>query len=163
MQDYVVRDAVENDAKGIVEAHSAAIREKAIGYYSTEVIEAWSPVEIRPGRVERMKEQIRGTDFYTIVAQANDGTILGFGQVSPLHNKLGAVYVRRNSFHGVGKSLVQRLLEYARKNGCHYLEMDSSLNAESFYKNAGFKVVESGMHRLWSGIDMKCVKMRIDL
>ena len=38
--------------------------------------------------------------------------------------------------------------------------MDASLNAEAFYLNHGFAVVERGEHTLTTGARMRCVKMR---
>jgi hypothetical protein len=38
--------------------------------------------------------------------------------------------------------------------------MAASINAEAFYARHGFAVVERGTHRLHSGVEMACVRMR---
>lgn len=162
MNAFVIRKALESDAKDILESHRAAVREKAAAFYSDDIVESWSPSVVSEERIKKMENQIRHGDFYTLVACAEEG-LLGFGQVSPQQNILGAVYVRKNPYSHVGKRILEKLLQYAKEKGARYLEMDASLNAESFYSGAGFRVVSYEMHRLKSGLEMNCVKMRIDL
>jgi hypothetical protein len=47
----------------------------------------------------------------------------------------------------------------ALERGAVELQMDASVNAEAFYRRAGYDVVERGTHRLRSGLQMACVKM----
>lgn len=41
--------------------------------------------------------------------------------------------------------------------------MDASVNAEAFYRRAGYQFVDHGVHRFDSGHEMACVKMKKDL
>jgi ribosomal protein S18 acetylase RimI-like enzyme len=38
--------------------------------------------------------------------------------------------------------------------------MDASINAEAFYRRAGYEILERGVHRLRSGREMACLKMK---
>ena len=44
--------------------------------------------------------------------------------------------------------------------GLLQLHMNASLNAEAFYRRAGYEVLEYGIHRLDTGLEMACVKMK---
>jgi hypothetical protein len=44
--------------------------------------------------------------------------------------------------------------------GLKHLQADASLNAEGFYRKQGFDVIEPGVHRLGSGQEIACIKMR---
>jgi putative acetyltransferase len=38
--------------------------------------------------------------------------------------------------------------------------MAASINAEAFYRRAGYEFVERGVHRLGGGVEMACVRMK---
>lgn len=159
----VIRRATPDDARPILEAHHAAVREKALKHYAPEIIAAWAPDEISDARVEKIGTQIAGDEFFTLVAETG-GIVFGFGQVNPSKNILGAVYVRKNSFGGVGERIVKQLIQHAKEKGCRFLAMDASTNSEAFYRRNGFRVTGYGKHRITSaGLDMDCVHMMLKL
>lgn len=159
----VIRPATVADARNIVEAHHAAVREKAASHYPANVIAAWAPEEISDARVEKLQGHIEGEEFYTLVAEFG-GEIIGFGQVNPSKNVLGAVYVRKNPVGGVGERLLTDLIAHAKEKGCRFLAMDSSINAEAFYRRKGFRTTGYGKHHISSAkIDMDCVHMMLKL
>ena len=162
MTDLVIRKAAVGDAQGIVEAHRAAILEKAKTHYDEKIIEAWAP-EVTPDRVSRMIDHITNEQVYTVVAESG-GQIIGFGQMNVGENRLGAVYVRKSAFGGVGGKILQHLIQTARERGARFLTMDASLNSELFYNRFGFKSINRGTHVLKrAGIEMPCVKMKLEL
>lgn len=159
----VLRRAKQEDARGIMEAHRAAVRERANTHYGPEIIDAWAPPDIAEERVQRLAERIAGGEFFTLVAET-DGQIVGYGQVNPQKCVLGAVYVRKNLFGGVGQRLLTQLIQHARDGGAKFLAMDASLNAEAFYRRNGFKTTGYGKHHIVSaGLDMDCVHMMMKL
>jgi hypothetical protein len=56
--------------------------------------------------------------------------------------------------------IVHELERIARDAGLAYLEMDSSLTAEAFYRANGYVSLERGIHRLSGGAQMDCERMR---
>jgi L-amino acid N-acyltransferase YncA len=158
---FTIRPASAADARGMMEAHDAAIREKAAAHYDQHVIDAWAP-PVTAERLARLGAAIAGPDWRTLVAE-HAGGILGYGQVSAAKNRLGAVYVRRSGFAGVGRALMAQLLDHAREEGARFLEMDSSVNAEGFYRACGFRPLERKTRPIGaSGREMACLRMRID-
>jgi putative acetyltransferase len=90
-----------------------------------------------------------------------DGGIVGFGSIAPNGSELRAVYVLPDfGREGIGGQILAALESLARRRALAELTLDASLNAESFYRNHGYAVVESGVHALRSGARMRCVKMR---
>jgi hypothetical protein len=43
--------------------------------------------------------------------------------------------------------------------GIAQLHMDASINAEAFYRRAGYDVIARGTHRLRTGHEMACIRM----
>ncbi|MCC7036243.1 MAG: GNAT family N-acetyltransferase [Alphaproteobacteria bacterium] len=159
----VIRRAGVGDARNIVEAHHAAIREKAAAHYPAEVINAWAPEEISDARVAKLEDHIAAEEFLTLVAELG-GEIIGFGQVNASKNVLGAVYVRKNPVGGVGERILTELIAHAKAQGCRFLAMDSSTNAEAFYRRNGFRTTGYGKHHISSAkIDMDCVHMMLKM
>ena len=118
--ELVIRQAVREDARAIIDAHHAAVREKAVEHYSPEIIAAWAPEEVTEARVQRLEEQIESGEFHTLVAETG-GDIIGFGQVNPQSGALGAVYVRKNPLGGVGERILSQLVHHARERGAKFL------------------------------------------
>lgn len=159
----VIRPATPDDARDIIIAHHAVVRERAATHYAPEVINAWAPEEISDARVEKLRAQIEAGEFLTLVAEAA-GVIIGFGQVNPDKNVLGAVYVQKNPIGGVGERILKQLVQHARDKGCRFLAMDASTNAEAFYRRNGFRVTGYGKHHIKSAsLDMDCVHMLMKL
>jgi putative acetyltransferase len=74
---------------------------------------------------------------------------------------LRACYVSPNAIRkGVGSAIIREIKHIALENGVTFLQMDSSVTAEPFYKALGYEVLEYGQHILRSGHPMACVKMR---
>ena len=85
--------------------------------------------------------------------------MVGIGVVQK--NELRACYVTPSaSRRGVGSALLRAIERAAREQGTTYLEADSSLTAEPFYRSNGYLVRERGEHVLHNGQRMACVKMR---
>ena len=147
------------DAPALMALHYAAVHQSAVRSYSMAVLDAWSPPDDRE-RVERLRCAIANGEELVVVALLGD-RIVGFGSLVTANNELRAIYVHpRNARTGVGSALLQRLQEAAKAAAVPHLEMDASLNAERFYSSHGFRVVSRGVHRLNSGVEMACVRMR---
>lgn len=147
------------DVEAIVAVHHAAVRALAGLDYPPEVIDAWSPPP-GEGRYRWIRAAMTGLEELWVVAEIN-GSVIGFGSVVPGNRELRSLYVHpRAAGRGVGTTILSRLEATALDRGVDVLQLDSSLNAERFYRGRGWKVVERGTHRLNSGREMACVKLR---
>jgi putative acetyltransferase len=161
---FTLRPGTPEDALSIIEAHRAAVRGMAIGFYSREIVEEWAPISVSPERVEGFARTIASGEEVVVVAVDSSGLILGFGSIVPSNDELRAVYVRsEHGRKGVGRAILRRLEDLAREAGLKELRMDASINAEAFYKANGFSSEASGKHTMSSGGRMACVRMRKSL
>ncbi len=91
------------------------------------------------------------SDSRVLLCARLDGTIVGFGSMSfKAHLWHGGligwidelVVDRKARGKGVGRKLLERLIEMASENGCRAIELDSSFHrkeAHSFYEELGFQ------------------------
>ena len=155
----IIRPATSEDAEGILRAHRDAIFSKAAADYSAEQMEAWA-TQLTPERIAEKKRRLAEGELVTFVSDV-DGVIVGFGELVPAKNCVGAVYVAPGTWRGVGTRLLQAVENEARRLGISEICCDSSLNAENFYSKCGYEVVERAMHHLQrSGVEIPCVKMK---
>ncbi|NJP08170.1 MAG: GNAT family N-acetyltransferase [Leptolyngbyaceae cyanobacterium RU_5_1] len=162
MDDQIrIEPARPEDAAAILEIHAAAVHQTAAPYYPEEVINSWARLPITGDQIERFGQRlIENPDHRTVVAKQNN-QIVGFGSIDDKNNELQGLYVHPNFGRcGVGAKILAVLEQEALLLGLSYLRLDASLNAEVFYSQQGFEVVEYGVHQLASGQEMACVKMR---
>lgn len=151
--------AQPEDAAAIAETHYAAVHQTARSFYPEEVINDWSR-PVNPDRIERIKRAIENPDEWMIVAR-QDNLVVGFGSIASKGNQLLGLYVHPSfGRHGIGARILTALEREARSLELPYLQMDASINAEVFYRKHGFEVIEHATHKLASGQEMACVKMR---
>ena len=128
------RQATVEDAGRIHEIHTQSVKTLCKGHYSSEQIAGWlknrSPQGYLPGIG-------RGEMFV-----ATEGvSILGFGQAVP--GEIHAIYVAPEyAKQGVGILLLEQALTAARAGSQRDVYLESTLNAQGFYKKAGFVEVE---------------------
>lgn len=129
-----IRQATTADAERIHEIHTQSVKTLCKDHYSSEQIAGWlkdrSPQGYLPGIG-------RGEMFV-----ATDGlSILGFGQAIP--GEIHAIYVApAYAKQGVGILLLEQALTAARAGSQGDVYLESTLNAQDFYKRAGFVEVE---------------------
>jgi putative acetyltransferase len=158
---FIIKRPAKSDARTILECHRDAILAKAGDSYKEDVIKSWART-IDEEKIRKVEGEIQNLEWIYFVAESVEGTI-GFGIITPENNVLRAIYVRPCKEHGVGQSIMKKLLEEARLKGLSFLIMDASLNAEPFYKKFGFQSLEKGIHTFDSGTKMECIKMRLDI
>jgi GNAT superfamily N-acetyltransferase len=157
-RDVEVRTAVAADAVTIIGLHFAAVHETAAAFYPPEVLDAWSK---RPdeARYQRMRDAILKGEEVFVVAEDASG-VVGFGSILPRLQELHAVYVHpKVGRHGVGSRILADLERLAIDRGVRQLHLSASVNAEAFYRHAGYEVIERGVFRLTPDIEMASVKL----
>ncbi len=160
MDKIAIREAREHDAKSLLEVHYDAVHNIASSDYSDEIVNQWSlPIDDK-----RIGDFLKNPDNeIRLVAEVED-KIVGFGALVIEKNELRACYVSsKTARKGIGNALVEEIEKIAQEKGLTYLQLDSSLTAEQFYKSCGYKVIERGNHTMRNGMVMASVKMRKDL
>jgi putative acetyltransferase len=157
MEPIIIRRAAFDDAEAIADCHKEAVEKKAAGFYPADVIAEWSH-----NGIEKIRGQIQNEGFIFLVASL-DGSVLGYGVAIPLVFELKGLCTKPNKKGRVGTLLLAALLDECKKRGCDRLDLSSSLNAEKFYLEHGFRALERGQHKMESGLAMDCIKMRIAL
>jgi putative acetyltransferase len=157
----VIREMRSEDARAFLDVHHAAVRGIAAKDYPLAVIEAWAPMPVTEGAIEWVRAN--PDKEYRLIAEI-EGRIVGIGAAIFEIAELRACYVTPDAGRkGVGSALVKEIERAAREQGVRRLELDSSVTAESFYRTAGYEVIERAEHVLHNGQRMACVKMRKDL
>jgi putative acetyltransferase len=157
----IVRPLRLDETRIYLEVHHAAIRGIAAADYPADVIEAWAPTPITDDVVQQVmanaEDEIR-------LAALVDGEVAGIGAVIPRQCELRACYVAPGAARRkLGNALVQEMERIARAHRAAFLALDSSVTAERFYLQLGYRALERGTHALTSGCLMTCIKMRKDL
>ncbi len=151
------------EARALLEIHGAAVHQTASSAYPQAILEQWSRRPITQARVERIRQRWIENPNHRMVVAKHKGQCVGFGFIDK-GGELQGVYVHPDyGRRGIGASLLARLEQEAIVLGLSALTADASLNAEAFYSKQGFEVIEHGVHRLASGQEMACVKMRKSL
>jgi putative acetyltransferase len=152
--EIAVRRAAPDDAATIATIHEAAVSgERGRADYSDEQLAVWA----RAQTAAELRERVGRRLFF--IAEDLNGPV-GYAQLDVATAVLRSVYVApRGQRQGVGARLAEAALEAARDTGVDRLELDSSLNAVSFYEALGFETLGNVEHRLRGGAVMTCVHM----
>lgn len=150
---FRVRPAREEDLVGIHATHTAAIRGSCGTHYAPDEIEAWAG-RTTPGSYAG---DLARRELF--VAESDIG-VIGFAVVVSEAREVRAVYVHPDAQHGgVGRALLRVLEDTARLRGVRDAWLDASLNAEAFYRRAGWRKVRDTRHAFPGGRDIACVHM----
>jgi putative acetyltransferase len=153
-----VREILPEDARLFMEVHRSAVRGIAARDYPPDIIENWARIPITQASLENF---LINPDKEIRLVGEMDGEIVGIGALVVEKTELRACYVSPNAVRkGVGTAIVREIERIAVANGLTFLQMDSSVTAEPFYKSLGYEVLEYGEHVLSSGQRMACVRMR---
>ena len=136
-QTLTIRQATDGDACRIHALHTQSVRALCKDHYSPEQISGWlknrSPQGYLPG--------IGNGEMF--VAETSS-QIVGFGHATP--GEIHAIYVAPESTQqGVGSLLLAHVIKKARAGSHQDVCLEATLNAQDFYKKAGFVEVEQSM------------------
>jgi N-acetylglutamate synthase-like GNAT family acetyltransferase len=153
MNEIVFRRAKPEDAAAISSVHGSSVRGLCAGFYTAHQIDSWA----KPRKLVHYHDAIRDAVFYVAIS---DGEIVGFGQLDADEAMIRAVYVLPDhAGRGLGKMLLNKLIQEARDSGLTELKLNASLNSISFYRALGFRELESVTHQLHDGTELECVGM----
>ena len=154
-----VRAARAEDAEAMVAAQFAAVRGIAAGVYPPTVLLAWSPTP-NAARHAWMREQIASGRFLALVLEL-DGQVGGFALCRAEEGFLQALYVDpRHAGRGLGRALLAACEAAMRQHGHPSARVLASLNAEAFYRAAGYQTLGPATQPLADGTLLACIEMR---
>jgi len=158
VSEITIRAAVPGDAERIAAIHhEAVVGERGRGDYDGVQIDAWAHAHTAAELREPM-----ATRLFLVAESA--GEPVGYAQLDLDKALIRSIYVAVDHQHcGVGARLGRALLEAGAEAGLAVLELDSSLNAVSFYQGLGFRAIADVDHRFRNGAVMRCVHMMRDL
>ncbi|ALS35975.1 hypothetical protein A5819_001891 [Enterococcus sp. 7E2_DIV0204] len=133
---FSLRKYQKSDLENIIAIFNGTVQAINKKDYTQQQIEQW--VQLSP---DYDKWDAELSSSYTMVA-LNRMEIIGFGNISDT-GELGYLYVDKKWIgYGIGKMLVQDLMDHALKAGAKELIVYSSITAKPFFESFGFEVVE---------------------
>ena len=146
-------------AETIVRIHHNAVHQgTAWQFYPKEILNDWSP-PITRDRIIGFKQKMIESHAVGLIAYVN-GEPLGFGIIDIDQKRIGAIYVKAAFTKlRIGSRLLEELEKIARQNGLTRLQLDSSINAQTFYQSHGYIQIAEDFFCLPNGKRMACVKM----
>ena len=155
-----VRLLRDDEVRLYLEIHERAIRGLAGTHYSQDDIEGW----VVPATEENLRVVARNPDGEIRLLAELDGKATGIGALVLAESELRAVYVLPDSARqGCGSALVREIERIARNNGLDRLTLHASLNAERFYADLGYDVLERTEVALPNDHRIAVVRMAKDL
>ncbi|WP_303921821.1 GNAT family N-acetyltransferase [Draconibacterium sediminis] len=120
-----------------MEVFVSSVRENAANYYNQEQLQAWAPNSIDR---EEWKNKMHRINPFVIL---DNDKILGYADLQS-SGYIDHFFVRGGySGRGVGKQLMNFLLQKAKEKDITELSSDVSLAAQPFFKKFGFKPIIS--------------------
>ncbi|MGB5622909.1 MAG: GNAT family N-acetyltransferase [Gammaproteobacteria bacterium] len=134
------------------ELFRASVQALCADFYPPEVIQHWAgqPSAERIGR-----GQARGDEHFVLMRR---GRLVAFGALNLERELLEALFVAPSfAGQGVGRELLDFLVDLARSAGLTRLKVNSSLNAVAFYQANGFVEYGRGDFALSGGVTLDSV------
>jgi putative acetyltransferase len=131
----------------------SAIHEVAIRDYSQAEVDAWAPRQFEPSLWAR---RVQGISPYVVEL---DGKIVAYADVQPT-GYIDHFFVAADANGlGIGRRLMERILERARELGLGELTSEVSRTAQPFYLHFGFELVDRHIKEV-RGVGIEYAAMR---
>lgn len=137
MQHYTLRPAQPGDGKAVFNVTAQSIKALSNGLYSPEQLDGWMGART-PAFYEQLIQ--RGQ----MVVALHQGSIVGFVDAEP--GEVTRLFLLPEAARtGLGARLLQIGIDKARGPGIDVIKVESTLNAEDFYRKHGFVTRERGV------------------
>lgn len=160
----MIRRAQVEDAKGIHDAHMRSIREVCSKQHTEDEISGWGN---RPFNEEQRISAIKNHSVW--VVEIND-KIEGYSQISfkqkeeqQVAHILGLYLTSRASGLGLGKQLLQLMLEEAKAKNVRQITLESTITAHPFYQKFGFVDSAPQLVAQIGGSSVRCQPMKMEM
>lgn len=129
-----VRRATAADCAPVWAVRARAIRHAAPAHYPPPAVDAWCARRTPADYAEALLAST------LVVAEDDDGRVVGFAQLDPAEGVVESVYVDPDfARRGIGRRLVEALEHEARSAGTKRLVLSATRNAVGFYEARGYR------------------------
>ena len=147
-----IEKAKREDARAVWEIRNAAILNQCTGHYSPDTLNIWTGGELSEEFMDAVEKH-----FYVATY---DDRVVGTGMINIEIGKIDAIFVHPNYMRkGIGKKIVEFLESIALRHGLEALNLESTLNAATFYRACGFEGNKVGTYNSPRGISLDCIPM----
>ena len=148
-----LRIALPGELEALWTLRTRCVRELCSSHYPASVVVPWSASPPPPGFL-----RLLAAGACLLAVDAVTGELLGYGAVDVDNAEIDALFVApESSGRGVGLRLL-RALEQRVPAGTE-LKLSAALNAEGFYRRAGYRSVRREIYPHPSGIELDSVLM----
>jgi GNAT superfamily N-acetyltransferase len=152
-QSPTLRRGRPEEADALWVLRTRCVRELCSAAYPPEVIAPWA-ASPPPAHYRELIGQ-----GGCVVAEDDEGTLLGYGVIDPAGNEIDALFVDPDcGGRGIGMALMDAL--YALADPARPLVLSASLNAVPFYQRAGFQPLREETYPHPSGVALASVRMQ---
>lgn len=156
-----LRPATAADTSAVCALHIASIRELCGPDYTPAEIESW----VAGKTPETYLPWLEKSDFW--VGEVG-GEIAGFIMMQPTESEevaeiYGLYLSPRFAGRGVGRALVERMLELARSRAVKRMFLFGTKTARPFYERMGFRMICTHQHTTRGGAVLDCWRMEREL
>lgn len=154
----MIRKAKKADYNAMDSVFRAAAKQLCIASYDMEIIDAWAG-KCWPERF--VKSANDGNHQYVLLI---DDVVVCFGSINLEKQLLVSLFVSPDyAGQGLGQRMIEFLISLAKHSGVELLQIDSSLNAVSFYSRNGFREKGRSKFKTLNGVFMESVQMECAL
>ena len=134
-----VRALRDDEIRLYLQIHERAIRGLAASHYPQDAIDGW----VVPATTENVRRLTLNADREIRLVAELDGRPVGIGALVLETSELRAVYVSpEGARQGCGSALVHEIERIARNGQVTSLTLHASVNAEQFYSDLGYSVLD---------------------
>ncbi len=161
---FIIRRALQEDAKAIHEAHMNSIREVCSKDHTASEISGWGN---RPFNEEQRIKRIEKNFIWVALL---DNQIEGYAEIGFFNSEddinayiYGLYLTKKIIGNGVGENLLNLMIAEARNKNVKVIKLESTITAHNFYKKFGF--VNDGVQAnvQIGGSDVRCFPMKLEL
>jgi GNAT superfamily N-acetyltransferase len=155
-KNFSIEKAVLEDIPQIVLIHKKCVLETNAKFYSDDIVREW----IHQISTENTREQFKNSQWFVIKIK---NEVIGFFQISLKEKTLYQINILSNyQGKGYGRLAYNFIERFFLSNNVKEINLNSTLNALSFYKRLGFKELEKINFKL-RGKKLKMFKMKKNL
>ncbi len=153
----IIRTAGLKDREAALRVRASAIRGICKSHYSKQEIKVWN-------EVARRKSAEPVPESYIVLVAEKGNEVVGLAMLDVDKKEVTSLYVHTEyGGEGIGSSLLRKLEDAAIGKGINSLQLRSTLNAVSFYEEAGYETKEKIKFLLTEEVQLDCVYMEKEL